>query len=214
MTCFRTLLTAAAVTLGLVWVAPAAKAGSFEHIDELAGELQGFSSKLSREFRDHYRHTPQYRHLTADARKLRTLANHIHEVAHEGNLEHLHDDLHDLEELLHHVDGLVDEIEHEAEHGGGHTHGDTRHVRRILKDMDGTLHHMLEDVEEMTGGARIERGFGGEEAGHEDHGHEEHGQEDHGHAEAGHEDHDHGQGGGISVRSGSGRTVIRFGFGR
>ena len=209
MTCFRTLLTAAAVALGLVWAAPAAQAGSFEHIDELAAELQGLSSKLSREFRDHYRHTPSYRHLATDARNMRKLASHIHEIAHyEGDLEHIHDDLHELDELFHHVDELVDEIEHDAEHHGeGHVHGDTRHVRRIMRDMEGTLHHMLEDMEEMTGGARIESGFGGEEAGHEEHDHEEHG-----HAEAGHDDHDHGQGGGISVRRGSGRTVIRFGF--
>jgi len=193
MTLIRTTLAVAIATFGITFASNTAQAGSFEHIDELAGELQGLSSKLAREFRDHYRHSPGYRHLAADAREMRKLAGHIHEIAHyEGDLHHIHDDLHELEELFHHVDGLVDEIEHEAEHGHGHVHGDTRHVRRILRDMDGALHHMLEDVEEMNHGSH-----GG---GHED----DHGHDDHGHA---------GGGVGFSIGGGSSRTVIRFGFG-
>lgn len=196
MTRFRTLLSATVASLGLTLGVTSAQAGSFEHIDDLAAELQGLSNKLSREFRDHYRHTPAYRHLASDARDMRKLAGHIHEIAHfQGDLDHIHDDLHDLDELFHHVDELVDEIEHDAEHHGeGHVHGDTHHVRHILGAMEDTLHHLLEDVEEMTGGYH-----------HDDFGDEG----------EGHEDHDHDDRGGIGVRFGGGssRTVIRFGFG-
>ena len=158
MTLIRTSLAVALVAFGLSFTSSTTQAASFEHIDELAGELQGLSTKLGREFRDHYRHTPQYKHLAAHAKDLRRLSGHIHGIAHEeGDLGHIHDDLHELEDVFHEVEELVAEIEHAAEHGEGHTHGNTRAVRRFLRVMDSAIHHMLEDVEEMTSG-----GHGGE----------------------------------------------------
>ena len=193
MTFIRTSVVIAIAAFGLSFASNTAQAGTYEHIDELAGELQGLSTKLGREFRDHYRHAPQYKHLAAHAKDLRRLAGHIHGVAHEdGDLAHIHDDLHELEGVFHEVEELVGEIEHAAEHGEGHTHGDTRAVRRLLGKMDDAIHHMLEDLEEMTSG-----GHGG-------------GRGDEGH---GHDD-GHGEGLGFQIGGGSSRTVIRFGSGR
>ena len=158
-TAVATLLTGFALFVG----AGKVQAQSYEHIDELAAELQSQARQLNREFRMHYSHTHEYRHLASDTSKMYRFARHIHDIAHyEGDLEHMRDDLHDLDRLFHHVEDLVDEIEHEAHHGHGHVHGHTGHVHGILHEMEDTLHHLQDDIEHMTSAH-----------GHHDHGFEQ-----------------------------------------
>ncbi len=162
----RTFLTLALAGFALTGTATA---NTYSHIDGLAVQLTRYARQLDQEFTAHYRHTSQFRHLREDARQMIRLAEHIHEVAHhQGSLSHLESDLRQLDRLFHHIEDLVEEIEHNAAglghyHGhfgsyygtysGGHIHGNTRHVRRILKSMEDTLHHLHDDVREL---ARLE----------------------------------------------------------
>lgn len=180
-TTVATLLTGVALFIG----AGKVQAEPFEHIEKLAYSLQGQARKLSREFKGHYSHTAEYRHLAGDTSKMYKLARHIHGLAHEGEFEHMSDDLRDLDKLFHHIEETVDEIEHEAEHGhGGHVHGNSSHVRRIMGQMEDTLHHLEEDIEELSG--------------HEHHDHE------------GEDDHDHEPAPGVEFKGG--KVRLRFGF--
>ncbi len=169
----RTLLTLAMAGFALTGTA---KADTYSHIDGLAVQLTRNARLLEREFAAHYRHTSRYRHLREDARQMIRLADHVHEVAHhEGSLSHLQSDLRQLDRLFHHIEELVDEIEHDAaglgddHHGhfgnfggyhgryGGHIHGNTRHVRRILSAMEDTLHHLQDDVRQLARAAEAHR---------------------------------------------------------
>ena len=163
----RTILT---VALAGFAFAPAAQADTYSHIDGLAVQLQRQATLLDREFTAHYRHTSQYRHLHSDSIQMVRLAGHVHEVAHNhGSLAHLRSDLRQLDRLFHHIEDLVDEIEHTAGgfghhdyghyghghhgfggYGGGHIDGNSRHVARILRQMEDTLHHLQDDVEQLA----------------------------------------------------------------
>ncbi|MEQ8786288.1 MAG: hypothetical protein RIC55_08310 [Pirellulaceae bacterium] len=126
-----------------------ADAAPGDHLDLLASRLQAQSRDLIGEFRLHYAHTAEYRHLVSDAYSVYRLAGHIHVLAHTSqSLHHIESDLRQLDRLLHHLHELVDH--REIHPHGGHTHGDTAHVHRLLGQMEDTLHHMLSDVRQMT----------------------------------------------------------------
>jgi hypothetical protein len=146
----RTLIATVLTIAGLSTVGQTARA---EHIDDLAFQLQRQSRDLYLEFRQHYSHTRGYRHLISDSAEMYRLAGHIHEIAHHaGSLVHLRSDLKELDRLFHHIEDLVDDIEHDARfgHHGGHIHGSTRHVRHLLHEIEDTLHHLLDDVNELV----------------------------------------------------------------
>jgi hypothetical protein len=173
----RMVITVVLATTGF---ASSAQADVYRHIDELALRLQQQAQELDREFTLHYRHASQYRHLRSDSREMVELAAHVHDVAHDcGPLTHLQSDLRQLDHLFHHIEDLVAEMEHDARRGdyhsryghyghpghwgggyhgrGGHIHGDTRHVRRLMKAMEDTLHHLQEDVDELAAAQRAPR---------------------------------------------------------
>lgn len=139
---FFTLIITAATTAQV-------NADEYHHIDRLAVKIQRTSKQLLRES-IHYRHTPEYRHLVADANEMYRLATHVHEVTHfEGNLRHLQNDVAELDRQFHHVETVFDRIEHNAAYGSGHVHGNTAHVKRLLKSMEDSIHHMRADLEEI-----------------------------------------------------------------
>jgi hypothetical protein len=138
---------------GLVMAGRSAQAVSFEHVDRLAIELQSQSSQLYREFRTHYSHAAHSQHLMSDAAALYRQARHLHDVAHTGNINHMARDLAEMDRLFHHLERLVREINFDAHDDhfghGGHVHGDTRHVRRLMNDLEDTLHHLSDDINEL-----------------------------------------------------------------
>lgn len=145
----KTLVVIAVTCIGTTFLSQPAKAASMRHIDNLAVRLQGQARELIGEFRLHYRHTGDYRHLISDSYQMYQLAAHIHSVTHHGgSLYHVRNDVNKLDSLFHHLEGLVRHMEQHSH--GGHIHGDTRHVRRLLARMEDTLHHLQEDVEAMT----------------------------------------------------------------
>jgi hypothetical protein len=191
-------ITFAAVLMILAGAGSTARADGFEHIDSLALSLQKQTRALYNEFGEHFGHSSHAFHLKNDAAKMFRLARHVHDVAHVGgNPNHIAADLKQLDQLFHHLEGLVDHIEHDAAHGDGHVHGDITHVRQLMAEVEGTLHHLRADLKELRrgpvgpvvpiGGG----GFGGGGFG-------------------GSHDHGHSHGGGINF--GSGGVRVRIGF--
>jgi len=145
----------AIATLGLF--TGTASAASDLHIDDLAAQLQRETAEFGEEIEHHFRSTPSYHHLANDARKMKRLARHIHTVAHHTSARrHIILDLAQLDKIYHHVEGLVDEMDHIARYRGRHGyHGDTytlgrsetRHLRRALRRISATMHHLQEDLQ-------------------------------------------------------------------
>ena len=149
----RNLVLVVVAAAGLGVANSSAEAASFEHIDRLAVELREQSSRLYWEFRSHYRHAAHANHLMSDAAKIYRLADHLHDVAHSGNLAHMQSDLAQLDREFHHLEDLVHEIHFDAHDDhfghGGHIHGSTRHVRRLMSEMEDTLHHLQDDLQNI-----------------------------------------------------------------
>ena len=152
MTTSRIALLGIVVLAGSFISSEKANAASYEHIDSLALKLQSNSAKLYHEFKLHYSHTPEFRHLISDASSMYHRCKHIHELAHHhGSLHHLASDLRTLDRSFHHLDRLVKSMECDAEHGfSGHIHGYTGHVHSLLRQMARDIHHLREDIEELT----------------------------------------------------------------
>jgi hypothetical protein len=145
-----TTLTKTLAAFGLLITCSApAMADTYHHIDQLALSIDRQAKQIVRESR-HYRHTPEYRHLVADAREMCRLADHLHEVAHHhGDLAHLASDLNELDAQFHHLASVFDCIERRAAHGTGHIHGETSHVRALLNSIEDDIHHLQEDLESL-----------------------------------------------------------------
>jgi len=172
MSALRSAVFVAVCTAGWSLSGQAVQAQSFEHVDSLALKLQKQSATLYYEFKNHYQHTPGYRHLMSDAAQMYHLARHLHETAHEeGDVHHMEEDLEKLDSKFHHLEELVEDIEDEADHDdhghygrggrrsfgrgrgfhdGGHVHGNTAHIRTLLNRMEDTLHHLEEDLDELA----------------------------------------------------------------
>lgn len=146
MTVVRTTF-AALIASAIALTASSAHADGFDHIDELALQMQRQTRALYSEFRLHYSHAAHAAHLRSDAARLYYLARHIHEVAHfGGSLRHLESDLAQVDALFHHLEELVEHIEDDAFFGDGHVHGDTEHVEHLMEELEDTIHHLQADV--------------------------------------------------------------------
>ncbi|MDB4539811.1 hypothetical protein N9231_05265 [Saprospiraceae bacterium] len=78
---------------------------------------------------------------------MRRLAAHMHETAHHhGSLKHLAKDLAELDSSFHHFESTFARVEHNAAYGHGHVHGNTAHVRRLMRSIENDIHHLREDV--------------------------------------------------------------------
>lgn len=152
----------AAITVGIG--AGAAQAGhSDSGLIREAHRVVDYADQLTREVNLHFRHSAEYRHLLADAAKIRQEAQHIDKLSHDvrgiADVRHLRADLEDLDELVHHIGDVIEEINHG--HGAGHTHGDTRHVEKLVACINRSLHSMERTVSEL------ERRYGcGRDSGH------------------------------------------------
>jgi hypothetical protein len=143
-----------------------ARADEFDHIDDLAVRLQGQARALYGELREHYSHAAHGDHLISDAAAMYRTAAHIHEIAHHaGNVFHLRNDLASLDRNFHHLEGLLDDSERHARFDpwhGGHAHGPTGHVKRLMAEMEDTLHHLRSDVNRLAQPAPVYGGgYGG-----------------------------------------------------
>lgn len=204
-----------------------ASADTFHHIDQLAVHIEHQANLILDETR-HYRHTPEYRHLVNDARRMAALAAHMHDIVHLRNhLGHLESDLAQLDAKFHHLESVFDRVERNAAYGHGHIHGSTHHVKLLLKSIERDIHHLQDDLRSLR--TRHHYPINGQVFNsnrvfynqplyvpnktihHRQYGHHGHQQYGHRAAHRGHGVHGgHGVYGGQGVSFGNGKIRIRF----
>lgn len=141
----KTLIAAAAVA-GAGLLATTAQAEDRE-IVSLAHQLDRAATQMRQEADLHFRHTGGYRHLVADTNSLIRAVEHIDELAHAGyrvSYTHFEADLDKLDELVHHLHDVVDRIDEGDT--GGHKHGSTAHVHRLMRSIENLTHELQEVV--------------------------------------------------------------------
>lgn len=144
------LSSISAVLFSVLTFASSAKADCYQHIDDLALDIQAKTGQLLQETA-HYRYTPQYRKLVACTSEMYRLAEHIHEVARfEGDVRHLQADLRDLEYEFHQLEDLFDRVELSAARGCSRIKGNTAHVKRLLNRIEDCIDEIQEDVDRLV----------------------------------------------------------------
>ena len=148
------LLTAfAVVALGVS--ANTASANTYSHINSMAVKIRNKTKSLLRET-EHYRFTPNYRHLVSDAAALRQLAEHTREVARaKGDLDRLAVDVAEMDQTFHHLENLFDATERSAAYNQGKIKGNTAHVKRLLESIEDCIHHIQDDIATLRSQAYI-----------------------------------------------------------
>ena len=168
----KSILTTTVLMTSISMFSGTAQAG--HSVEELAYTLRNQAAQACREIRHNYWNSPQSQHLYKDVYEVYRQSNHIYKAFHRGEtLRHLHHDLEELDDSLHHAEELAKKMKrHESRHsrssrlyydshGGfgirlGHGRGfsshNRRHLRRledILEEMQDTLHDLTEEVEEI-----------------------------------------------------------------
>ena len=140
------LLIAAFAVVALGMSANTASANAYSHINSMAIKIRNKTKSLLRET-EHYRYTPNYRHLVSDAAGLRQLAEHTREVARaKGDLDHLAADVAEMDQTFHHLENLFDATERSAAYNQGKIKGNTAHVKRLLDSIEDCIHHIQDDI--------------------------------------------------------------------
>lgn len=141
------ITTAFVVATVCGFLADSASANDYRHINRLATKIHNRARSLQHET-NHYRLTPQYSHIVGDVAQLDQLACHMRDTArNEGDLDHLAADVAQLDEVFHHISDLFDQTELDAARGCSRIKGNTRHVKRLLEDIEEYIHHIGEDVD-------------------------------------------------------------------
>jgi hypothetical protein len=169
-------------TIGLF----AGTAQAAHQIDEAALALQQQAAAVTQELRDHFRGVPEYRHMYQDAYEMYTLAEHIHDAAHNRDgLGHIQSDLEQLDLLFHHLEDTLADAQRASvpRPGGWNAHGSSfgshgrgyglgvhgtvnayywQRLARLVHQMGDTLHE-LQEIVAATAAPRgpIGRGIGG-----------------------------------------------------
>jgi len=168
--------TAAAIVMAIAGLTSAsAQAGTMEHVDELAAQLERQAISINYELRRNFYRSPQYNHLRSDVNEMTQLASHIHEIAHHGgNVRHLRNDVNELDRLFHHVEELIDQMRnyytpwrrtsnnnrHWNNRHWNHGHWNQGHwnpyarrmqrLDRMVERMEDTLHHLQADLNTLA----------------------------------------------------------------
>ncbi|HBN76951.1 MAG TPA: hypothetical protein DD473_14260 [Planctomycetaceae bacterium] len=126
-----------------------ARPGTWDHVDELAVDLANLAQDLHDEVHVHLEGHQYFRHIDGHAEKIEELSEHIHDLAHEGgNIRHLREDVIELDEEVHHADGVITDIARKGVRARDFD-GGVRQTRRIVDAMIAILHHLEEDLTEM-----------------------------------------------------------------
>lgn len=126
-----------------------ARPGSWDHVDELALDLKKLAEDLHDQVHAHLEGHLYFEPLDEHAEEIEALANHIHELAHQGkSIKHLRADVDELDGQVHHARDVVTKI---ARHGvvSRHYEGGVNQTRRIASAMNDILHHLQDDLAEL-----------------------------------------------------------------
>ncbi|HEX5104818.1 MAG TPA: hypothetical protein VFV87_13450 [Pirellulaceae bacterium] len=130
----------------------------FSTVEDLAFHVQDHSRDLYYEVRNHLGQTSAGRHLMSDVVEVNRAAARIRSYAHAGyNLEVICRDARKLDELIHHMEEIVDDLRHAGHDHYGHDHFgygqfghgqfDGRHVASLLREIEEDVHNLQSEIE-------------------------------------------------------------------
>ena len=126
-------------------------ADGYRHIKEMALEVQLKTDALMAESQ-HYVHTDYYHEMIRKIARMRQRAVQVYVLSiQRGCLVTISEELRRLDNQVHRVEALFDNVEREASHGYGHIHGATAHVKSLLNRIQECVHHIRDDISELTG---------------------------------------------------------------
>ena len=147
----KTILLPIAITLtvALNFMSTMAKAAHRDDLSGYAHQIDSIAHELRQEFSIHYKHSQGYRHLMSDVADLINTAHHIDRLTHDvhSSLRHISTDLKAIDRTAHHLHNLVESSN--LRWHRGHTHGNTRHVHRLLRTLNDTIHAMQATADQM-----------------------------------------------------------------
>jgi len=150
MTHFTKPLIASFALIAMSVSASQAKADTYGHIQGLALDTMLKIDALMGETH-HYVHTPNYQRMIRSISNMRQRAVRVHVLSiQHGCLIEMGEELRRLDAQYHRIEGLFDNTEYEAGHGHGHIHGATGHVKEHLKCIEDNVHHIREDIAQLT----------------------------------------------------------------
>ncbi len=130
--------------------------GARDHLDELAVQLERQANAICLEMYHNYQGNRGYRETYREMYKVLQDAKHIHELVHDryhrnqrGGEDHIARDLHEMDDLFHHIEEDIARWtpdhghHHDHFHRGGRQQGQRLH--RLVDEFSQTLHHMMED---------------------------------------------------------------------
>jgi hypothetical protein len=136
--------------------------GSRSHLERMANQLWNAANAVCWEAHNNYRHEHGYHETYAEMYKMLKDSEHLKRLIHDaeyhptaGITDHIASDLHELDELMHHVQDDVRRWQRDLHHHYDRYHSDHNHsVDRVygrgdindkLYRLEHTVHHLMED---------------------------------------------------------------------
>ncbi len=134
------------------------------HLDDLAFSLRQQAALACQEVRYGFQRSPTFPHLYKDFYNLYSLAEHVHDVAHNsGDLRHLKDDADEIDASFHHAQEMLAQFGAArpvpVRHGcicqtpapAGVSGFHLRRLQVLVGQMETTIHHLQEDLDAEIG---------------------------------------------------------------
>ncbi len=129
------------------------KFGAKMHLDTLVVRLHDQANEVCWEMYLNHQHEASFRATYAEMYKILQDLKHIHELSHEdavhnhgpGNEDHIAHDLHDVDQLFHHIEEDIASwgVLNHWDHNPYHRHGSRLDLK--MKMFEQTLHHLMRD---------------------------------------------------------------------
>jgi hypothetical protein len=145
-------LTLTVIAATFAFRSDVARADHFQSVAELANNVRDHGRHLFDEIRHHLGSGGVGRHLIADTSDLGRTALRIRANANAGlNLEATCRDSSRLDQLVHHMEEIVDDLDHDGHDHFDHDcyHVDVRHLQLLLREIESDVHNLRAEVSQM-----------------------------------------------------------------
>jgi hypothetical protein len=115
--------------------------GGLNHVDDLSSGLERLANDLCLDLHYNYSHNPGFATTYREAYQLLEAARSIHEIAHRHDVQAIAARIHELDQLVHHVQ---DDVRGWTRHP--HRNVGQLSVHARLDMIESTVHHLLHDV--------------------------------------------------------------------
>lgn len=115
--------------------------GGYEHIDDLAVQLEDRANDMCLEMHDYYQHNPGYKTVYREAYQILQKAKYIHGLEHARDRDRIRQAVVELDTLFHHVQ---DDVRNWTRHSHYYSSGGGLPTK--MAAVEDTLHHLMNDV--------------------------------------------------------------------